>query len=576
MIKKEPQQKGHRRWARIGLWAPLLIVLLLSMLTVGVMAQEDKDEGEDENDILFVEDEFTASPASVNAADNEVVIPPSKDAFIASNDRNRNFGFDTLLRFGFSPSGLGATRPLFKFKVEDFLPSDAIITKAELHVYLTAIRDSDPSRGYAAHRLTQSWDEGTVTWNNSPSYGAEIGRGTLGSTPGWQVTNITSEVKDWLRNPDQNKGVLLIGDERPDQNFERDYFSRQATSTGLTPYVKVTFETNKDDVAPVANVIQPSAGSWSPADFVVRWEGYDPPNSDGSPGSGIRWYDGYYTIDGGNSWRIGRAQVTTTQTEVTGAGNGLNIGFYVRARDNAGNEGPLPSGAGSIQTWTRIDAEPPDATVNPLPEASSHSFTVSWRDTRENSQSGLRYYDVQWRVENGQWQQLVYHTTATSTLFNLGQNGVTYEFRARGVDNVGNEQPWGPAQASTTVFTEPLATIVIPFTPPIYPLATTPMPYNGFAVEWLGQAPPGSSIVSFDVEFQRPGNPTWLNLYSGANTATIFTLAAGDPDGWYVFRAKAKDSTGETGSFHEELYGYVLVNRDGNFTPVWMPAIFSP
>ena len=84
-----------------------------------------------------------------------------------------------------------------------------------------------------------------------------------------------------------------------------DTVARQATSTGLTPYLKVTFETNRDNVAPVANVVQPSRGAWSPADFVVRWEGFDPPNSDGSPGSGIRWYDGYYTTNGGSTWRIG-------------------------------------------------------------------------------------------------------------------------------------------------------------------------------------------------------------------------------------------------------------------------------
>ena len=50
------------------------------------------------------------------------------------------------------------------------------------------------------------------------------------------------------------------------------------------------------------------------------------------------------------------------------------------------------------------------------------------------------------------WTQLVYATTATSAVFNRGVNGVTYEFRARGTDNVGNVQEWGDAQASTTVF----------------------------------------------------------------------------------------------------------------------------
>ena len=573
MMKTKSRRVLQQGRARAGLWVPLLLLLLLSMVVTGVLAQDDQRPGD--GDLVFVEDEFTASAQNVKAAAGEVYIPPSKDSFLASNDPNRNYGADTLIRFGYSDSGLGATRPLFKYKVEAYIPSDAKISSAQLHVYMTAIRDSVSGRGYAAHETTQSWDEYTVTWNSMPSYGPEVGRGTLGTVPGWQVTDITNEVKDWLANPQNNYGVILVGDERPGQEFERDYFSKEATSTGLTPYLLVKYDTNNDDVAPVANVYQPSEGAWSPADFVVKWEGNDPPNSDGSPGSGIKWYDVYYTTNGGTNWNIGRAQVTSTETNVTGAGNLLNIGFYARARDNAGNEGPAPSGSASIQTWTKIDADPPQATVNPLPEASSHAFTVSWQDTKEHNESGLRYYDVKWRVQVGDLQQLVDQKTTTSTNFSQGQNGVTYEFRARGVDNVGNEQAWGEPQASTTVFTEPIAHIVIPFSPPIYPLDTTPSPFDGFPVEWVGSAPPNTSIVSFDVEYQRPGNPTWLFFYSGPNTSKKFDLAAGDPDGWYAFRVRAKDSAGDTGQYREDLYGYVLVNRDGNFTPVWMPVVAS-
>ena len=77
--------------ARAGLWGPLLLLLLLSMVVTGVLAQDDQRPGD--GDLVFVEDEFAASPASINAATDEVIIPPSKDSYIASNDPNRNFGF---------------------------------------------------------------------------------------------------------------------------------------------------------------------------------------------------------------------------------------------------------------------------------------------------------------------------------------------------------------------------------------------------------------------------------------------------------------------------------------------------
>jgi TGF-beta propeptide len=546
--------------ARASVWVLMLALLMLSIVVTGAAAQDDK--GADDVDIVFVEDEFSVTEANAKADAGEVYITVTKDSYIASNDPNRNFGFDQLVRFGFSPSGLGATRPIFKFKVEDFVPSTANITYAELRVYLTNINDSDTSRGYAAHNVTEAWDEGNVTWNNSPSYGPEIGRGTLGNTPGWQVTEVTNQAKDWLKNPQNNKGVILVGDERPDQNFERDYFSKQST-TGLVPQLYVQFDTSSDNVPPVAEVVQPSEGAWSPADFVVAWEGFDPPNSDGSPGSGIRWYDVFYTTNEGNNWIVGRAQVTTTQTNVSGAQHLAKIGFYARAMDNAGNQGPNPSGSGSIQTWTRIDAQPPEVTVNPLPELTpSSSWTVSWHDTSEHDESGIRYYDVQFRENNGDWQQFVYHTTATSAIFNKGRNGITYEFRARGVDNVGNTQDWEGPQAVTTVWLEPVASI-IPFpAPPIYQKLNGPQAGDGFTVSWEGTAPPGATITSFDVRYQRPGNPTWIVWLSGtADVSAKFNLALNDPDGIYIFQVRARDDQGIQGNYQTDGQAEIIVDR---------------
>jgi hypothetical protein len=87
-----------------------------------------------------------------------------------------------------------------------------------------------------------------------------------------------------------------------------------------------------------------------------------------------------------------------------------------------------------------------------LPEFTANSlFPISWQDTKELSESGILYFEVQYREKDGNWQRLVHHTTVTSATFHKVQNNVTYEFRARGVDNVGNEQEWGETQASTTI-----------------------------------------------------------------------------------------------------------------------------
>jgi hypothetical protein len=536
----------------------VLVTFLGVVLSTRALAQEEAGA---------LEFHSERGPESYEAPAAEVWIQVTRDTFVSSNQPNTNFGSDQSVRFGFAPNGLGAMRPMLFFDLRPHIPSGARIRSAELHVFVSSIRPGgDSGRGFAAHSLAQSWGESAVTWNSMPQWGSELGRGNLASSGGWQVTNITGLVNEWNRNPGGNNGVILIGDERPDQDFDRAYYSKEST-TGLFPRLRVQFDASVDDRAPAASVTSPSPGSWSPANFTVRWQGSDPTNSDGSPGSGIRWFDVYYSRDGGNQWIIGRAQVTTTETQAVGAPHLQRYDFYARARDNAGNEGQAPNNPSFIQTWTRIDAEPPNATVNPLPEfTSAASFPVSWQDTKEGNESGIASYEVQFRANGGPWTILVYNTPATSTTFTNGQNGVLYEFRARGIDNVGNQQPWvdGP-QASTTVFLEPGAYIV-PFNPALYQKLDGPEVGDGFTVSWEGVTPPGTSITSFDVRFRRPNSSTWLSWLNGTQqTSAQFTLDIADPDGSYVFQVRARNSQGVTGQFIDDLQQSMYVNRHAPF-----------
>lgn len=546
-----------------------LLLLLLVIAVSAVSAQE--------GELQFVDPPQTeeiAAPEDTSATTTTVLVPIARDTFVASNSPSTNFGFDPFVRFGMVPSTLGAQRPMLYFDLTPFIPSNARITQAVLEINVANISPpGDTGRGYAAHSLAQSWSEGGVTWNSMPQWGPEIGRGQLASSLGWQGTNITGLAQEWLRNPGGNNGVILIGDERPEMNFERAYFSRQSGS-GTAPRLRVDFDSSVDTTAPTARVTQPSPGVWSPPNFVVRWEGNDPNNPDGSAGSGIKWYDGWYSIDGGNTWTIGRAQTPNTETNVTGATHLQRYDFYVRAVDNADNAGPTPSGPGSSQSWTRVDGHPPAATVNPLPEyTAATSFNVSWQDTSEQGESGVAHYDVQFRANGGAWTVFVYNTQTTAATFSNAQSGVHYEFRARAVDNVGNEQPWpaGP-QASTTIWLEPIA-YVNPFSSPIYQQLDGPNPGDGFTVTWGAHIPPGTSIAAFDLRFRRD-NFAWLSWLSNTQqTSSFFSLATNDPDGVYTFQARARDSNGIQGQYRDEYQATIAVDRN---EPFIQPQIMMP
>jgi hypothetical protein len=132
-------------------------------------------------------------------------------------------------------------------------------------------------------------------------------------------------------------------------------------------------------------------------------------------------------------------------------------------------------------------------------------------------------------------------TTTSGTVLNA-LSGQVYAFRARAVDKVGNVQPM-PAnpQAQTTVsLGNPLANIV-PFNVPISTV-------NNFLVQWTGQAPPGSTIVAYDVQFRFNGGP-WQNWLTNVNvTSQQFSAVSGD--GVYEFQVRARDSIGRVSAFN--------------------------
>jgi len=93
--------------------------------------------------------------------------------------------------------------------------------------------------------------------------------------------------------------------------------------------------------------------------------------------------------------------------------------------------------------------------VNPLPAVTGVSaFIVSWSGT-DRGGSGIQFYDVYVRFNNGGWILWQQQTTATSATFGAQEDGL-YEFEARAVDNRGMvEALTGQAEATTIVDVQP-------------------------------------------------------------------------------------------------------------------------
>ena len=172
------------------------------------------------------------------------------------------------------------------------------------------------------------------------------------------------------------------------------------------------------------------------------------------------------------------------------------------------------------------DDRSPESSVLPLPVYSnSPEITVRWAGQDQPKGAGIASYDVQYRVApNGQWVDWQSATSQTQATFD-GQDGYTYEYRARARDAAGNLEAWpDKPDAYTTVDTRP----------PVLDITT---PTNGSYVQ------PGRVVVTGHTE---PGafvavNNTRAQEVSGVFTATI-EVSGRD----FLIHATAADPAGNT------------------------------
>ena len=181
---------------------------------------------------------------------------------------------------------------------------------------------------------------------------------------------------------------------------------------------------------------------------------------------------------------------------------------------------------------TFVDNEPPQVSVESLPQWSQSRFTVRWSGTDPGG-SGIANYDVEYQVNGGSWIRWISGTTATSADF-VGSQPDKYGFRARGTDKSGNVQPWSSnAQASTTVdTTKPVATI-----DPLPPYIVE----ESFTLSWSG-TDNLSQIKCYDVQYREVGG-NWQEPLTCTTETSI--LISGAPDNTtFELRARATDNAG--------------------------------
>lgn len=130
--------------------------------------------------------------------DSDTFTPPTKDSYVDQGSPTANYGSGAYMyvRSYYAKPTFRNARSLVEFDISD-IPSDATIDVATLRLY--ARYSSASGRTYVVSRITGSWIEMGVTWNNKPTVTTdnEI-EVTMVSADNWLEVNVKNMLQDAL------------------------------------------------------------------------------------------------------------------------------------------------------------------------------------------------------------------------------------------------------------------------------------------------------------------------------------------------------------------------------------------
>jgi hypothetical protein len=159
-----------------------------------------------------------------------------KDAMVICDDEsgpnNNNFGDKDDLFIGNNPDFDAVARAYLQFDLSE-IPNNAVIVSACLKLYQAKTGGSE---GFiiSVHRVSQSWQEDTITWNNQPNYHnmPESTTSVILGEETWLSWDITTLLLEWLDGSTVNYGVVL---KDTDEASVHSYITCHSSEYGFTP-----------------------------------------------------------------------------------------------------------------------------------------------------------------------------------------------------------------------------------------------------------------------------------------------------------------------------------------------------
>ena len=141
------------------------------------------------------------------AGSNTVTLHPSDDAYIRANQASFNYGSGDTIYISKTTSGY-ENYGLIRFNLSS-IPSGSVIISAKLRLYAESV--SYAVETLYIYRVTESWNEDSVTWDTKPSWDSTPSANITDITStGWYEADVTEDIQAFVDGVYLNYGWILI------------------------------------------------------------------------------------------------------------------------------------------------------------------------------------------------------------------------------------------------------------------------------------------------------------------------------------------------------------------------------
>ena len=201
---------------------------------------------------------------------NVTLQPPSQDAYVDSDQPTKTYGTidpNNLIVGEYNSATDRYLRSIITFVLSS-IPSVATITLATLSLYYYS-KDAGASWSNTlnALRITATWNENTVTWNNQPSVGSTMGSTTCTNSTsyGWVSISLNAAIMTAIVNGTYTNYGFRIYDSSSGANNAMKFYSSEYSTTTVRPklYLEYTLPSGSQPaISPFFNFFKNFENPW--------------------------------------------------------------------------------------------------------------------------------------------------------------------------------------------------------------------------------------------------------------------------------------------------------------------------